>query len=150
MLFSFEHFEGCNFTINPQSPSVDTSSTSQSCLEQRFHRKIALMCGDRILYTATSEIVLRDSAIQSAIAIKNVGIGQIFKKLGLAPIFQLRGAGNSIHEPRFSSCSSSRVEAKLSYPLWLWREYALADSLGYCCCDHHNDGHYSHYHVKIL
>jgi hypothetical protein len=99
--------------------------------EQRFHRKITLQTGGRHFYIARSQILLRDVEIQDQVAGGCIGLGQIFKQLGVMPVFQLRGAGNLMYLPRLACCSKNIVsKMQAPTPLWMWREYTLADPLG--------------------
>ncbi|KAF9348045.1 hypothetical protein BGX26_000498 [Mortierella sp. AD094] len=71
----------------------------------RFQREVNLLCNDKIVCNAKSQVLIKDQAVHELVVEKGVGIGQIFRYLDKLPSFELHGLGRT--EKTF------------------WREYSL-------------------------
>ncbi|KAG0023733.1 hypothetical protein BGZ80_008358 [Entomortierella chlamydospora] len=71
----------------------------------RFQREVNLLCNDKIVCNAKSQVLIKDQEVFDLVVEKGVGIGQIFRYLDKLPSFELHGLGRT--EKTF------------------WREYSL-------------------------
>ncbi|KAF8951688.1 hypothetical protein BGZ46_003853 [Entomortierella lignicola] len=71
----------------------------------RFQREVNLLCNNKIVCNAKSQVLIKDQAVYDLVVEKGVGIGQIFRYLDKLPSFELHGLGRT--EKTF------------------WREYSL-------------------------
>ncbi|KAI1300713.1 hypothetical protein EDD11_006025 [Mortierella claussenii] len=71
----------------------------------RFQREVNLLCNDKIVCNAKSQVLIKDQAVFDLVVEKGVGIGQIFRYLDRLPSFELHELGRT--EKTF------------------WREYSL-------------------------
>ncbi|KAF9109090.1 hypothetical protein BGX27_008017 [Mortierella sp. AM989] len=71
----------------------------------RFQREVNLLCNNKIVCNAKSQVLIKDQEVYDLVVDKGVGIGQIFRYLDKLPSFELHGLGRT--EKAF------------------WREYSL-------------------------
>jgi len=71
---------------------VDSSPT-----QQEFEREVKIRCDEKVMCVAKTRVILSDESAIDLIAKNTVGIGQLFRHLGILPDFQL-----------LNVCSSSR------------------------------------------
>ncbi|CAG8591947.1 10471_t:CDS:2 [Funneliformis mosseae] len=62
---------------------------------KRFDREVNLVCEDKIICNAKSDVIIRDSSIVQLIEHEGVGIGQLFRYLDKLPSFHLNYVGRT-------------------------------------------------------
>ncbi|KAF9355775.1 hypothetical protein BGX34_010259 [Mortierella sp. NVP85] len=87
---------------NTQVPLDDKDDPS---VIARFQREVNLLCNNKIVCNAKSQVRIKDQEVHDLVVKKGVGIGQIFRYLDRLPSFELHGLGRT--EKTF------------------WREYSL-------------------------
>ncbi|KAF9898599.1 hypothetical protein BX616_003830 [Lobosporangium transversale] len=78
----------------------------------RFQREVNLLCNEKVVCNAKSQVLIKDQAVYDLVVEKGVGIGQIFRYLDKLPSFELHGLGRT--DKTF------------------WREYSLEIPGVYC------------------
>jgi len=87
---------------NTQVPLDDKDDPS---VIARFQREVNLLCNNKVVCNAKSQVRIKDQEVHDLVVKKGVGIGQIFRYLDRLPSFELHGLGRT--EKTF------------------WREYSL-------------------------
>ncbi|KAG0346011.1 hypothetical protein BGZ54_005370, partial [Gamsiella multidivaricata] len=98
-------------TILENTP-VSLAPDEDPAILSRFQREVNLLCNNKVVCNAKSQVLIKDQEIHDLVVKKGVGIGQIFRYLDRLPSFELHGLGRT--EKTF------------------WREYSLQIPGVYC------------------
>mmetsp|Transcript_4465 Transcript_4465/g.5525 ORF Transcript_4465/g.5525 Transcript_4465/m.5525 type:complete len:379 (+) Transcript_4465:122-1258(+) len=77
----------CDEVVTVQVNYYDLAKKTQT--ENYYSRKVELKCRGKRFCIATSEIILSSKELKDALATKEVGIGQLFRRFSLCPQFTL-------------------------------------------------------------
>ncbi|KAF9311880.1 hypothetical protein BG003_006866 [Podila horticola] len=97
-----------NMTVSVQileNTQVELTPEEDPTVFARFQREVNLICNEKIVCNAKSQVLVKDDQVYDLVVNKGVGIGQIFRYLDRLPSFELHGLGRT--EQTF------------------WREYSL-------------------------
>ncbi|KAF9581352.1 hypothetical protein BGW38_001666 [Lunasporangiospora selenospora] len=61
----------------------------------RFQREVNLLCNNKVVCNAKSQVLIKDEKVFDLVVKKGVGIGQIFRYLDKLPSFDLHGLGRT-------------------------------------------------------
>eukprot|EP01119_Soliformovum_irregulare_P017470 TRINITY_DN5200_c0_g1_i1.p1 TRINITY_DN5200_c0_g1~~TRINITY_DN5200_c0_g1_i1.p1 ORF type:complete len:192 (-),score=22.22 TRINITY_DN5200_c0_g1_i1:31-606(-) len=67
--------------------------SSDQTIDTLFEREVNLVCQEKVLCVATSEIKISDSSILDLVVNQGVGLGQLFRYLDKLPSFHLEAIG---------------------------------------------------------
>ncbi|KAG0244596.1 hypothetical protein BGX31_008860 [Mortierella sp. GBA43] len=81
-----------NILENEQMP---LDANEDPAVIARFQREVNLLCNDKIVCNAKSQVRIKDQEVYDLVVKKGVGIGQIFRYLDRLPSFELHGLGRT-------------------------------------------------------
>ena len=93
-----------------------------------YDREVDLVVNDEVVCTALGQITLYDNVCIEAVESKSIGVGQLFRYMGVLPVFSLIAVGRSTMDDEDVELRPSRfkgVAANNAAATSLWREYEL-------------------------